>query len=279
MGSGLRSETMPPSGQTLPRPVLIVLHQEHSTPGRVGRLLRDMGYPLDIRRPRFGDLLPATMERHAGAVIFGGPMSANDPDPWIRAETDWTAVPLREGVPLLGLCLGAQMIARQLGQDVGPHPDGHVEIGYYPIRPTAAGDALVGVPFPRWVYHWHREGFRLPPGTTALAEGADFECQAFRYGRNAFGLQFHPEVTYAMMSRWIVHGHAKANGKNARPVHDHRRDWFLHDGAVARWACAFLATWAENRMPTVVPAPEPSGPSCALSPGEAAAERSLVVAD
>ena len=261
------SELLP--AETLPRPMLIVLHQEHSTPGRVGRLLRALGHRLDIRRPRFGDPLPATMAEHAGAVIFGGPMSANDADDWVRAEIDWTAVPLREGAPLLGLCLGAQMIARQLGQNVGPHPGGHVEIGYYPIRPTPAGDALLGVPFPRWVYHWHREGFRLPPSAIGLAEGTDFECQAFRYGRGAVGLQFHPEVTYAMMSRWIVLGHEKACGKNARPVHQHRQDWFQHDGAVARWSTAFLETWATGALPGVGAPPAP-GPSCPVPAAEAA---------
>ncbi len=220
------------------------------------------GIALDVRRPRFGDPLPETMAEHAGAVIFGGPMSANDPDPWIRAEIDWTAVPLREGAPLLGLCLGAQMIARQLGQPVGPHADGHVEIGYYPISPTAAGDALVGQPFPRWVYHWHGEGFSLPAGAEALADGTDFACQAFRYGRGAVGLQFHPEVTYAMMSRWIVLGHEKASAKNARPVHQHRPDWFLHDAPVARWAESFLAAWAAGALPEPRVAPATAGPSC-----------------
>ncbi len=269
MGSVLPPDVRPRSGGAdtasprSRRPILIVLHQDQSTPGRVGRLLRSLGYPLDIRRPRFGDALPSTMADHSGAVIFGGPMSANDADPWVRQEIDWTAVPLREGAPLLGLCLGAQMIARQLGQTVGPHADGHVEIGYYPISPTAAGDALLGVPFPRWVYHWHREGFCLPPGTVSLAEGTDFECQAFRHGRNAIGLQFHPEVTYAMMSRWIVLGHAKATGKNARPVHQHRPDWFLHDGPVARWSGAFLEAWAAGALPPAGAAPAP-GPACAL---------------
>ena len=250
------------------RPILIVLHQEHSTPGRVGRLLRAMGHPLDVRRPRFGDPLPTTMADHAGAVIFGGPMSANDPDDWVRAEIDWTAVPLREGAPLLGLCLGAQMIARQLGQRVGPHPGGHVEIGYYPVTPTAAGEGLLDVPFPRWVYHWHREGFCLPPGAIGLAEGTDFECQAFRHGDNAFGLQFHPEVTYAMMSRWIVLGHAKACGINARPIHQHRQDWFQHDGAVARWSLAFLERWVAGTMPGVAP-PAGPGASCPVREAEA----------
>ncbi len=223
--------------------VLVILHQEHSTPGRVGRLLRSMGYTLDVRRPRFGDALPETMCDHVGAVIFGGPMSANDAEDWIRTEIDWTAVPLRENVPLLGICLGAQLIARQLGQPVTPHPDEHVEVGYYPILPTEAGLAMLAEPFPRWVYHWHQEGFSLPAGAEALAHGTDFECQAFRYGEHAFGLQFHPEVTYAMMSRWIVHGAARAAAKNAKPLHSHREAWFQHDGAVARWSTAFLAAW------------------------------------
>src|SRR3984957_21056274 len=74
------------------RPVLIVLHQETSTPGRVGNVLRSLGHGLDIRRPRFGDPLPDTLEGHAGAVIFGGPMSANDPDDFVRHEIAWIAV-------------------------------------------------------------------------------------------------------------------------------------------------------------------------------------------
>ena len=78
------------------QPVLIVTHQETSSPGRVGHALRQRGYPLDMRRPRFGDPLPETMAGHAGAIIFGGPMSANDTDDFIRREIDWLAVPLRE---------------------------------------------------------------------------------------------------------------------------------------------------------------------------------------
>src|SRR5882757_4589510 len=128
------AQTMSPS-----RPVLIVLHQETSTPGRVGNALRALGHPLDVRRPRFGDPLPKTLDDHSGAVIFGGPMSANDPDDFIRREIDWIAVPLREQRPFLGICLGAQMLAMQLGARVAPHPQGRSQIGYYPVRPTPAG--------------------------------------------------------------------------------------------------------------------------------------------
>jgi GMP synthase (glutamine-hydrolysing) len=130
-----------------PLPVLIVLHQETSTPGRVGNALRALGHRLDIRRPRFGDALPETLDGHAGAVIFGGPMSANDPDDFVRREIDWIEVPLREQRPYLGICLGAQMLAIQLGARVAPHPQGRAEIGYYPIRPTPAG-LKIGGPWP-----------------------------------------------------------------------------------------------------------------------------------
>ncbi len=118
-------------------PVLIVLHQETSTPGRVGNALRALGHPLDIRRPRFGDPLPETLEGHAGAVIFGGPMSANDPDDYVRREIDWIAVPLREQRPFLGICLGAQMLAMQLGARVAPHPQGRARDRLLPDPPHA----------------------------------------------------------------------------------------------------------------------------------------------
>ena len=75
-------------------------------------------------------------------MIFGGPMSANDPDDFIKTEIDWLDVPLREAKPYLGLCLGAQMLAKHLGARVWQHPEGRAEIGYYPLVPTPAGEAL-----------------------------------------------------------------------------------------------------------------------------------------
>jgi GMP synthase (glutamine-hydrolysing) len=116
--------------------ILIVLHQEMSSAGRVGQLLQKTGFTLDIRRPPLGDPLPETLEDHHGVVVFGGPMSANDRDEFIRRETDWLAVPLREEKPFLGICLGAQMLVNHLGGQVESHDQGLVEVGWYPIRPT-----------------------------------------------------------------------------------------------------------------------------------------------
>jgi GMP synthase (glutamine-hydrolysing) len=223
------------------QPILIVLHGEHSTPGRIGNALRDLGYPLDVRRPRFEDPLPSTMADHTGAIIFGGPMSANDPDDFIRREIDWIGVPLREHKPFLGICLGAQMLARQLGGTVFRHPEGHAEIGYYPIRPTSAGLAVVDA-WPECVYQWHREGFDVPSGAELLAEGDTFEVQAIRAGA-AFALQFHPDVTHAMMHKWTTRGHDRMELPGAKPRHTHFADRAVYDYSARAWLSVFLERW------------------------------------
>jgi GMP synthase (glutamine-hydrolysing) len=226
------------------QPILTVLHQEHSTPGRVGHALQQLGFALDVRRPRFGDPLPPTLRAHAGVIIFGGPMSANDEDEFIRREIDWVAVPLEEQKPLLGICLGAQICARALGGRVFAHPDGRAEIGYYPIRPTPAGLALVN-PWPERVYQWHREGFDLPGGAELLAEGDMFEVQAFRYGRT-YALQFHPDVTHLMMHKWTTRGHERLALPGARPRDTHFADRAVYDYSARAWLGLFLERWVAS---------------------------------
>jgi GMP synthase (glutamine-hydrolysing) len=226
-------------------PILIVLHQEHSTPGRVGHFLKRLGFALDIRRPPLGDPLPTTLAEHAGAVIFGGPMSANDEHEHVRREIDWIEVPLKENKPFLGICLGAQMLVRQLGGSVCYHPEGRVEVGYYPIKPTTEGLDVCN-PWPVHVYQWHREGFDLPAGTTLLAEGDHFKAQAFRAGRCAYGIQFHPEVTHAMMCRWTTRGHERMALPGAKPRATHFEDRPVYDSAIQDWLRRFLDRWVAN---------------------------------
>jgi len=155
------------------RPILIILHQERSSPGRVGQFLIEKGYDLDIRRPVLGDKLPSTLDDHAGAVVFGGPMSANDPDEFVKVEIDWLEIPLKENRPYLGICLGAQMLARQLGSKVAANCDGSTEIGWYPLHTTERGRLLMH--WPKMVYHFHREGFELPHGAELLASGDAYQ--------------------------------------------------------------------------------------------------------
>ncbi len=224
-----------------PPKILIVLHQEHSSPGKLGQMLTAKGFQLDICKPRFGDPLPETMDEHAGAVIFGGPMSANDPDDYVHSEIDWLAVPLRENKPYFGICLGAQMLAKQLGAEVMPHPDNMIEAGYYRIAPSEEGAALIG--WPEAVYQWHREGFGLPSGARRLATNANFENQAMQYGENAFGVQFHPEMTLAMIHRWTTTAAHRLAAPGAQSRRDHIIAHHIYGARQRAWLDRFLRLW------------------------------------
>lgn len=219
-------------------PVLIVLHQESSSPGRVGQMLEQKGFALDIRRPVLGDPLPPTLARHSGAVVFGGPMSANDPDDFVKREIRWLEVPLKEQKPFIGICLGAQMLVRHLGGRVQSHKDGLTEVGWYPIRPTEKGRRLMH--WPKMVYHFHREGFDLPRGADLLAEADTYPHQAFRYGSNAWALQFHAELTRAMMHRWVVHGAHRFILPNAQQGREHLEGRMVFDAPLRLWLSEFL---------------------------------------
>src|SRR5262249_35241621 len=222
------------------------------------------GYPLAGRRPPSADPLPETMAGHSGAITFGGTMSANDTTDSIRREIDWLAVPLKEKTPYLGICLGAQMLAHHLGSRVYRHPDGHCEVGYYPIRPTENGLEVCD-PWPEQVYQWHREGFDLPHDADLLAEGDSFPVQAFRFGGAAFALQFHPDVTHAMMCRWTVRGHERMLLPNAKPRVAHFADRAVYDPAGQAWLAAFLNHWLGSRA-SAPPAPAKETQSHVLLP-------------
>ena len=245
--------------------VLIVLHQAHSTPGRIGCYLTALGARLDVRRPSLGEPLPATLDEHDAVVVFGGPMCANDDCEWIGREIAWLETPLREDKPLLGICLGAQMLAKTLGARVFTHPDRRAEIGYFPVQPDPCADELCTAPFPRQVYQWHCDGFELPDGAQLIASGGEsFPSQAYRYGDKAVALQFHPEVTYQMMCRWTVRGAERLKLPGAQPRHNHLEGWHRYDPAVAAWLRAFLPAWLAGQLPATA-APSRTEPLLAVA--------------
>ena len=183
-------------------------------------------------------------------------MSANDKDDFIKREIDWLSTPLKERKPYLGICLGAQMLAKHLGAKVAPHPEGRAEIGYYSIRPTEAGRRL-WTQWPEQVYHWHREGFDLPADCELLAEGDDFPVQAFRT-TNSFGIQFHPDLTQAMLHRWTTRGHERLSLPGARSRAEHFQGRLLHDHSERKWLAAFLDGWLHRPLAPVLPKAPPA---------------------
>ena len=142
----------------------------------------------------------------AGLIFMGGPMSANDDLPYLRQELHLISQAVARRQPVLGVCLGAQLIAKALGAQVYRNPV--KEIGWFEIHLTAAAarDPLfVGVGPAETVLHWHGETFDLPPGAEWLAYSEACRNQAFRVGPGVYGLQFHLEVTPAMIEDWCTH--------------------------------------------------------------------------
>jgi GMP synthase (glutamine-hydrolysing) len=222
---------------------LLIVHQEHSNPGRVGAILSELGYDIDRRCPNLGEPLPENLEEHDAVVIFGGPQSANDREndeaPGIRVELDFIPKILETQTPYLGICLGAQILAKVLGANVEPHPDGCIEAGYYKVEPTVDGTEFLDRSM--MFYQWHREGFELPSDTTLLAHGELFTNQAFQYGCNAYGIQFHPEVLEPIIRRWSDRGAERLKAPGAQPAEAHLDGFQKYDMDVDRWIRGFMS--------------------------------------
>ena len=222
--------------------VLIVVHQEKSTPGRVGEFLTARGFELDRRCPNLGDPLPTDLSEYAASIVFGGPMSANDDHlPGIRAELEWLEKhALPSGRPLLGICLGGQQIARVLGARVGKHRDGLVEIGYYEVTPTESGGDCLECP--TVFYQWHTETFEIPDDAVHLAHNENFAGQAFRYDGCTYAIEFHPEMTREMVDSWCQSegGSPKLGLPGAQPHEAHLEGYARFAAETDRWLGRFL---------------------------------------
>lgn len=149
-------------------------------------------------------VLPVPLETCSGVISMGGPMSANDLHPGLARELSILTAAMERGKPMLGVCLGAQMLAKAAGARV--YRNRVREIGWYRVhfRPEAGEDALfAGISSPQTVFHWHGETFDLPPGAVWLASSAACAHQAFRLRDRAYGLQFHLETGPGMIAQWL----------------------------------------------------------------------------
>lgn len=186
--------------------IAVVEHQESCPPALFGTWLREAGAELDVLRPYAGDGL-GELTSYDAVLVLGGEMSANDDD-----TVAWLA-PLKQRIrelvaaetPLLGICLGHQLIATALGGRVAPNPSGQF-VGLQPVgwTPEAEADALFG-PYRAGarVLQWNNDVvLQAPPSTTPLAAAPDGTLQAARFAPAAWGTQAHPEVDLAVVKRW-----------------------------------------------------------------------------
>ncbi len=177
--------------------VVCLQHVSFEGPGAFAGLLEKRGYQVERH------LVPqAGLPKDAGdfLLVMGGPMSVNDPDAWIKEEIAFIKQTVQAGLPVLGVCLGAQLMARALGAQV--RPGRGLEIGMTQLRVTAEGktDSWTGsLPDSFEVFEWHGEIFELPAGAVPLASSDLCPLQAFRFGSKAYGLLFHLEIERAGM--------------------------------------------------------------------------------
>jgi GMP synthase (glutamine-hydrolysing) len=190
----------------LVRKLLVCQHVPFEPLGTLDPLFRGAGFR--IRYVNFGrhpDAEPS-VERYRGLVVLGGPMNVDQVDGHPHLETELRLIDraIEKGIPVLGICLGAQLIAKALGARVYPHVE--KEIGWYDVGLTDDGrsDSLFShFDATERIFQWHGDTFDLPRGAVALARGSSCENQAFRYQTNVYGLQFHLEVDERLIERWL----------------------------------------------------------------------------
>ena len=186
--------------------VLVIQHVAAEPLGVLDPMLRQRGHRIRYvnfaRRP---EAAPG-LERYQGLVVLGGPMQVTQTreHPHLVTECRLIEQALARGIPVLGICLGAQLLTHVLGGRVGPCP--RPEIGWYPVHPTAAtpeDPLLKPIEQAQPVFQWHHWGFDCPGGAVSVADSPESGCQAFRLNGHAWGLQFHLELDERLIQRWL----------------------------------------------------------------------------
>lgn len=220
--------------------VLLVRHGDEPADDRVVTWLNEAGYEADIRKPFAGEMLGNVDDDVVGTVIYGGMYNAYDEEkhPFLNEEYRWIGEAIEADIPVLGICQGAQMIARHLGANVGPRENEIFEFGYYRIDPTTEAHGFLDAPL--WVTQAHFHTFDIPEGAVRLAGNDSYENQAFRYGNQVYGLQFHAEVTIEGFRRWQSQKWDVYDRAGVQKRSEQDQLMYEHDAAQAEWFYGFL---------------------------------------
>jgi len=222
------------------RKLILVRHHDKPDDDRVQIFAEANGLTPVSCRPYLGDALPDLTPDVAGVVVFGGRQSAADEQsyPYLSDEMAWITRCMAADVPMLGICLGAQMIIKVLGGQVGPLNGNLHEFGYYPVSPTPEGRNFL--PETLHVTEAHYHTFTLPEGVTLLATGDNYVNQAFRFGDKVYGVQFHPECTADIFRRWQQSETTAYGQPGAQCREEQDRLLAEHDAAQGLWFNHFL---------------------------------------
>ncbi|MDD5492945.1 MAG: type 1 glutamine amidotransferase [bacterium] len=186
--------------------IVVVKHVENEGPGSIGDFFRNSAWELRTIELFKGEPLPDDLSKVAAVVVMGGPMNVYEEDKhlFLKEENIFIKKVVEQEIPYLGICLGSQLLAKACGAAIIKAPQ--KEVGWYNVALTleAAHDPfLQGINGPLDVFQWHEDTFTIPEGGVLLATAETCRNQAFRCGKNAYGLQFHVEVTTDMIWSWV----------------------------------------------------------------------------
>lgn len=187
--------------------IIVIKHVENEGPGLIESLIRRKGWQMETIMPAQGDGLPENLAGIAAVIMLGGPMSVNDTDecPFLQDELTFIEKVLEEEMPFLGICLGSQMLAKACNAKVFKAPQ--KEIGWCRIDLTEEGQKDIlfrDIAKNIMVFQWHEDTFNIPENGRHLAKSDVCGNQAFKIGRNAYGIQFHIETTEDMVKSWMT---------------------------------------------------------------------------
>ena len=189
---------------------LIIEHLDIEPVALIGEVIKGAGHQYSTVSLQQGDSLPANAEAFDGIVVMGGPQSANDLDHVMQSELLWIKAAIDANVAMLGICLGAQIMAKATGANILPSPVR--ELGWYPVfhnNDTHEDPLFKEIPDNFTVFQWHGETSSISSAMTLVLTHADVPAQAFRLGKAQYGLQFHVEVDEKIIEKWIEYGESE----------------------------------------------------------------------
>ncbi len=219
------------------KPIAIFRHAFSEGPGHFASFLDRLARPWELIAVDAGEALPRDPEGFAGLVFMGGPMSVNDDLPWIEPVLKLIRQAVASDIPVLGHCLGGQLIAKAMGGSVGPNPVKEIGWGEVGVLDTPQARHWFGDIKSFQAFHWHGETFSLPAGATRILTNAHCVNQAYVLGEGMgkhLGMQCHVEMTQAMIEQWCAIGGDEINAASASPAVQSAKQ--IHDEALTKLA-------------------------------------------